>query len=97
MVYSSTNTGLIEVWHNNKLLLRRKGPNTYAQDKHYPYFKWGIYKWGWSYTVRPPAVKNRVLFFSDVRVAGPSGNYQSVYPERLPENAVPVKSPKIKQ
>jgi hypothetical protein len=45
--FSYKNDGLIKIYQNDRLVLDRNGPN-YYNDKKGPFFKYGIYKFGWN-------------------------------------------------
>ncbi|MCF2487396.1 polysaccharide lyase [Dyadobacter sp. CY347] len=71
------NTGIIEVWKNGKLILQRLNePNAY-NDAMYPYFKIGLYKWGWE--LKNKSVTNsRVIFIDEVKVGNERSGYEKV-------------------
>jgi len=72
-------TGVIEVWHNKKLVLTRASlPNSY-NDETYPYFKFGIYRWGWDDAVNTTVTK-RVLYFDELRIGNEKCNYALIAP-----------------
>lgn len=75
------NTGILEVWKDNELIISRKNtPNCY-NDLTYPYFKMGIYKWEWA-SRSTPSVQKRVYFADEVTIATGSSEYSKVYPGR---------------
>jgi len=71
-------TGFIEIWKDNKLLLRKSGPNCY-NDNLNPYFKIGIYKWDFSLS---PLTK-RELYVDEVRIGNANANYFDVFPGKI--------------
>lgn len=70
--WSNGSDGLIEIWHNDKLILSKGGANCY-NDKLNPYFKIGIYKWD-NTTV------NRTIYIDEVRIGNEKATYNDVYP-----------------
>lgn len=75
------NTGVLEVWKNNKLVVSRKNmPNCY-NDQTDPYFKIGLYKWEWGWK-STPKVQKRVYFVDELTIASGSAGYDRVYPGR---------------
>jgi hypothetical protein len=70
--WSYESGGLLEVWKDRQLALRRDGPNTY-NDALAPYMKLGIYVPRW--TLQPPVstVASHTIHFDEIRVAeGPA-------------------------
>jgi hypothetical protein len=75
------NTGVLEVWKNNKLIVSRKNmPNCY-NDATYPYFKIGVYKWDWA-NKSTPSVQKRIYYVDEVTIGSGSAGYNNVYPGR---------------
>lgn len=75
------NTGILEVWKNNKLIVSRKNmPNCY-NDLTYPYLKIGLYKWEWGWKATP-AVQKRVYFLDELTIGTAAAGYNGVYPGR---------------
>ena len=72
--FSFEEDGLIQVWHNGKLVVDHAGPN-YYNDKKGPYFKIGLYKWGWKAKNVRSAVARRVLYIDDVKIGGENMTY----------------------
>lgn len=66
VIWSYKQDGIIEVWKNDVLLLSKKGPNCYNDNKG-PYFKIGLYK-GWKDRVEPFSITERILYFDDIKV-----------------------------
>jgi hypothetical protein len=73
-------TGVLEVWRNKKKVLTRNGPNSY-NDKHWPYFKLGIYKWPWAGGGSNSPESQRVLFLDEVRVGNRYSGLKEVSPK----------------
>lgn len=75
------NTGILEVWKNNKLIISRKNmPNCY-NDQTYPYLKIGLYKWEWGWK-STPSVQKRVYFLDELTIGTAAAGYDPVYPGR---------------
>ncbi|MCF2501477.1 polysaccharide lyase [Dyadobacter chenhuakuii] len=75
--WSYDNTGVIEVWKNGKLVLQRiNEPNAY-NDAMYPYFKIGLYKWGWERKSKT-VTNSRIMFIDEVKVGNESSGYEKV-------------------
>jgi hypothetical protein len=76
------NTGIIEIWKNGTLVMTRIGkPNSY-NDAMYPYFKIGLYKWGWGQKVKT-AVNSRVIFIDEIKVGNENSGYDKVFAGHL--------------
>jgi hypothetical protein len=69
--------GILEVWKNKKKVLEHFGPNSF-NDQHYPYFKIGIYKWGWKGWADHSPEAKRVLYYDEVRIGNENSNLQEV-------------------
>ncbi|WP_082886270.1 polysaccharide lyase [Flavisolibacter tropicus] len=72
-------TGILEVWKNKEKVLFREGPNSY-NDQRFPYFKVGIYKWGWAGGGKRSPESTRILYFDEIRVGDRNANLQTVSP-----------------
>ena len=80
------NTGVLEIWKNNKLIVSRKNmPNAY-NDATYPYFKIGVYKWDWA-NKSTPSVQKRIYYVDEVTIGSGSAGYNNVYPGRTSSTA----------
>lgn len=77
--WSYKSDGLVEVWKNGKLVIRKTGPNTY-NDRIGPYQKFGIYKPEWKYNRDESITTKRVVYFDSVRMGNASSNYEDVAP-----------------
>ncbi|AFZ29864.1 hypothetical protein Glo7428_1295 [Gloeocapsa sp. PCC 7428] len=76
--------GLVEVWKNGKLVVRKTGPNTY-NDEVGPYQKFGVYKTDWKHHPEKSRASVRVLYFDSIRMGDASAEYADVAPgERRP-------------
>jgi hypothetical protein len=73
-------TGILEVWKNKEKILFREGPNSF-NDQRFPYFKIGIYKWGWASGGKQSPESTRVVYFDEIRVGGRNANIQQVSPQ----------------
>ncbi|KJH72013.1 hypothetical protein UH38_09990 [Aliterella atlantica CENA595] len=71
--------GLVEVWKNGKLVLRKTGPNTY-NDNIGPFQKIGIYKPDWKYRPHKSKITQRVVYYDNVRVGSDRASYKDVAP-----------------
>lgn len=72
-----TSDGILEIWKNGTKVLTINGP-VYYNDETGPYFKMGIYKWGWS--GNESSVSTRTLYFDEVRVGSEKSSFQEVAP-----------------
>lgn len=72
--------GIVEIWKNKQPVLTLRGPNSF-NDQHYPYFKIGIYKWGWKGWAHYSPEDKRVLFYDEVRIGNKFSSLQEVSPE----------------
>ena len=70
--------GLLEIWKDRKKVLTLTGPN-YYNDESGPYFKMGIYKWGWSRN-KPSQTEERIVYFDEVRVGSAESSFEQVSP-----------------
>ncbi len=70
--------GFFELWINGAKVLEIKGPRVYYNDESGPYFKMGIYKWGWS--GNESSVSTRTLYFDEIRVGNEKSSYSEVAP-----------------
>lgn len=77
--WSYKSDGLLEVWQNGNLVVRKAGPNTY-NDQRGPYFKMGVYKPEWKSAPSKSNNTQRVIYFDEVRVGDASTSYQNVAP-----------------
>ena len=74
--HSYKSDGLVEVWQNGKKVVEHKGGNCY-NDAKLPFWKLGIYKWGWN-GENTTDVKKRVLYIDNIRVGGGKSSYQAM-------------------
>lgn len=78
--WSHKSDGLLEVWKDGKLVVKKTGPNTY-NDKRGPYFKIGIYKPDWKKNASKSNTTERVIYFDEVRIGDASVSYKDVAPK----------------
>lgn len=78
--WSHQSDGLIEVWKDGTLVVRKTGPNTY-NDEIGTFFKLGMYKPHWKHKPEASTTTQRVIYFDEVRIGDASANYQSVVPQ----------------
>lgn len=84
------NDGVLEVWVNNTKLVNRQNLPNWYNDQNPPYFKIGIYKWGWQggrlvggvWTQWADQTPYHVLtcYYDNLRIAGPTGTKDLVDP-----------------
>jgi len=77
--WSYEDDGLVEVWKNGKLVMRKTGPNTY-NDEVGPFQKFGIYKTDWKHNPEKSKANVRVIYFDSIRMGDASANYADVAP-----------------
>lgn len=78
--FSYKNDGILEVWKNKVKVFSLYGPNSF-NDKVYPYFKIGIYKWGWDGWASYSPENKRVLYYDEVRIGNKNANLNEVSPQ----------------
>ena len=77
--FSYKSDGVLEIWKNKVKVFSLYGPNSF-NDKYYPYFKIGIYKWGWDGWASYSPESKRVLFYDEVRIGNKNANLNDVSP-----------------
>lgn len=77
--WSYRSDGLVEVWKNGKLVMRKTGANTY-NDKAGPFQKIGIYKPDWKYRPNKSKIAKRVIYFDNIRMGSDRASYKDVAP-----------------
>ncbi|MBD2305467.1 heparin lyase I family protein [Chroococcidiopsis sp. FACHB-1243] len=77
--WSSGSNGLLKVWQDGKLVVRRNGLNNY-NDARGPYLKIGIYKGDWKNHPEKSTVSERELYFDEVRVGDANARYTDIAP-----------------
>jgi hypothetical protein len=79
IVHSPDVDGLVEVWHNGKKVLTRKGGNMYDVDQ-YPRWKVGIYKASWA--KRTTDTQRRVIYFDNIKLGDQSADFSKMTSRR---------------
>lgn len=77
--FSYKSDGILEIWKNKVKVFSMSGPNSF-NDQHYPYFKIGIYKWGWNGWASYSPEDKRVLYVDEVRIGNRNSNLNEVSP-----------------
>jgi hypothetical protein len=77
--FSYKEDGLLEIWKNKEKVFNYAGPNCY-NDLRLPYFKIGIYKWGWKGWAEYSPEDKRVLYYDEVRIGNYKADLQTVSP-----------------
>jgi hypothetical protein len=77
--FSYLSDGIVEIWKNKEKIFSYYGPNSF-NDKHLPYFKIGIYKWGWKGWAEYSPEDKRVLFYDEVRIGNRHASLDLVSP-----------------
>ena len=65
--WSDGEEGFIAVDKDGQRILERRGANSY-NDWLAPYFKFGVYPWGWAVAEQTPQVERRILYFDAIEV-----------------------------
>ncbi len=78
--FSYKSDGILEVWKNKVKVFSLYGPNSF-NDKAYPYFKVGIYKWGWDGWASYSPASKRVLYYDEIRIGNANSNLNAVSPQ----------------
>jgi hypothetical protein len=78
--FSYRSDGILEIWKNRKNIFTYNGPNSF-NDKHFPYFKIGIYKWGWKDWANYSPEEKRVLYYDEVRIGNRHASLDLVSPQ----------------
>ncbi len=71
--FSHQEDGFLQIWKDGKQVVDELGPN-YYNDQSGPFFKVGIYKFGWTNPYSKSSVSNRVFFIDDIKVGDESYN-----------------------
>ena len=78
--FSYKSDGILEIWKNKTRIFSYYGPNSF-NDRIYPYFKIGIYKWGWDGWASYSPESKRVLYYDEVRIGNKQSNLNEVSPK----------------
>ena len=65
--WSYQSNGVLEVWKNGQLVVKKYGPNTY-NDRVGPYMLIGPYKWEWKSNPQRSTTTQRITYFDAVRI-----------------------------
>jgi hypothetical protein len=76
IIHSSSSNGLIEVWHNGKKIVIRKGANMHVGKL--PSWKVGIYKAAWEKTTTDTDL--RIAFFDNIRIGNENSSFEEMAP-----------------
>lgn len=85
--FSSSSTGVIELWRNDVKLIGTGTPKSYvganmpATDSYLPYLKFGIYKWQWIKSVGLSNTTTRTLYVDQIRIGNNLAVYNDVKPD----------------
>lgn len=77
-IHSASEDGYLAIWHNGERKVARTGCNLYGDSL--PKWKIGIYKA--SFEVGTSLVKNRVVFFDNVKIGDEKAQYRDLEPRR---------------
>jgi hypothetical protein len=78
--FSYKSDGVLEIWKNKQKVFTLNGPNSF-NDKNFPYFKIGIYKWGWNGWASYSPESQRTLYYDEVRIGNKNSNLNEVSPK----------------
>lgn len=81
----SYNSGTLQIWKNDSLLLERLNQPIGYNDVYYPYFKAGIYKWEWHLPNTVSTTTKRTYYIDEIRI----GNKAATYNDVMPKNTTP--------
>ena len=95
--WSWKSDGLVEVWKNKVKVVTYANAPSMCNDKQYPYFKLGIYKWPWMNptTASKSTVSKRVLYVDEVRIGTSLSNLDDVSPAGTTPTPTPTTPPVI--
>lgn len=77
--WAHNNTGVVELWRNDKLIYSRYNRANSFNDVLAPYFKIGVYKWEWEGISRSVSTE-RTLYIDEVRIGNDKATYNDVFP-----------------
>ena len=81
--WSKGSDGFINIWKDGEQLVSEKGANYYSEHTDPPYFKMGLYQWGWD-EGKPLGTTQRTIYHDEVRIAQGSNGYNLVIPSGSP-------------
>ena len=76
--WSYESDGFLKIWKDGKVIVDRKGPNSYNDRGGVKGPLFGIYKWTWQ--KKPSNVTQRIVYHDEVRVGDASSSYNEVSP-----------------
>ena len=79
--WSRGGDGLIEVWRNGTKVMSKTGPTLRSGLTIGPYFRTGLYKWGWNTGSKAvSSTTKRVMYVDEIRVGNEYAKYADVKP-----------------
>ena len=78
--FSYQSDGILEIYKNKTKVFSLYGPNSF-NDRTFPYFKIGIYKWGWNGWASYSPESKRVLYYDEVKIGNAKSNLTEVSPQ----------------
>lgn len=78
------NQGVLELWQDGVKKISERNISIGYMQQSKPYFKVGLYCW-----TGKSSRQERVLYYDDIRIGGPSANYDAVKPGRTNNSARP--------
>lgn len=74
--------GFLKVWVNGEQVLDRVGQNYFGEQTEGPYFKFGMYNWGWrkEYVDQWVGANERVIWHDELRLGDAQSSYAEVFP-----------------
>jgi Polysaccharide lyase len=90
--WSYKDDGFLKIWKNGELIVDSTGPNC-SNDTYGPVFKMGVYKSAWRDGTPSSAVKTRLAYHDEFRMADAAGSYEDVAPPGPRDGAIKPKRP----
>ena len=82
--WSYNETGLLELWRDDELVVQHDGGNCFNDDRG-PYTKLGVYKWDYDNVPFKTCGTEEINYYHDeIRLGGPDSSYEDVAPDDLP-------------
>ncbi|QIP14685.1 hypothetical protein G8759_19750 [Spirosoma aureum] len=75
-------TGLLEIWQDGKRIVNEQGISIGYPQQRKPYWKCGLYCW-----MAKATYEEKSIYYDEVRIGGPSANYDAVKPGRNDNSA----------
>ncbi|RYE55408.1 MAG: hypothetical protein EOP48_10290 [Sphingobacteriales bacterium] len=88
--WSYDNSGILQVWKNDSLVLQRVNQPIGYNDILFPYLKVGVYKWDWNSPLMTNSIQ-RTLYIDEVRVGNNLATYYDVAPKEAVMQTLPIK------